>query len=467
MADVKVNIKGDSRNLGSAVDKAKAKLRDLQGSAKRSTQGLRDGFKDVTSSVNLVPTALTAITAGLASLSISAKRSFQVFEDSAKRAATAANLALSSIDVNLPGAQNLEITSRDQLVELGQNAQRELSRINSQLDERGLLLRLRQNESGLQNIADGAVKVLGLFSSQVRAQEANNASLLEQRNTQEAILNFAQQQLEVQRQLSAIQGNANDAGITEAGTLRAPVLNASIVAPPRFRRRQREALPENESGFFDEVDEPVANAVLALRNFDAAVQQGVIPGLEAAQQRVDLLRQNLITLIDEGVGPNTVGFQNLKGQLEEAQSQLDTNAALVQKNAVAFNLLENVAINALDSILDRAQSVGDALRGIGRQLFGILARAGIQVGIGALTGNPLSFGSALASVVGVPTAASVTPSTPASVVGGKVPTVSPSSFGGSGPLQVEVVPRFERVSGGDFVIGFNQAESTFKRRGGA
>ena len=215
-------------------------------------------------------------------------------------------------------------------------------------------------------------------------------------------------------------------------------------------------------GFLSEgANESIAEATLRLRDFDRAVNAGLVVGLDVAQQRIDLMRERLLTMLQEGVNPADAGFQRL---LQTFKEQADA----VRNNAIAFTLLEDFAGQALDAILFKAESVADSLRNIGRQILGILARAGIRAGLSAITGNPLSFGNALASVVGVPlSVGDITASTATGVTGGKVPSVQPNFLQGAGSIQVEVVPRFERVSGGDFVIGFNQAESTFKRRGGA
>ena len=496
MADVKVNIKGDSKGLGNAVDRAKAKLKELQNSASRSTRGLRDGFKGALSSGKLLAPSLALITSGLASIERSSRRAFKTFEEGAKRAESAAKSALTTlanVNVATPGA--VDITSRDQLVELGRNAQARLSDINAQLDQRGLLVQLQETDNILQGITQSAVRIAGLFSDQVRASQANTQNLLTQRAEAQASVDFAQQELSLLDARIAKFKELNKVAGTSPTIAAAPSAETSIAAVPEnnlanfaeklFSQLKSKAqdlpavtlnLPSNSTDFFEDIDEPIAQATVNLNNFNRALDAGLVGGLEAAQQQADLLRERLFVMIEQRVPTSSAGFQQLKAQLDSVQASIDS---LNTKNAViasTFNIVGDIGSTVLGDLVFKFEEANSAaakfrntLRGIGRRLLSIGIGAITNLGIGALTGNPLSFGAAFASAAGVPvpTAASVTPSTPASVVGGKVPTVSPSSFGGSGPLQVEVVPRFERVSGGDFVIGFNQAESTFKRRGGA
>ena len=88
MADVRVNIKGDSSKLNSEVEKAKKKIRGLGDAANRASDKTRKGFSSATGEVTDLASSFQLVEAGLQALAITAQNTFKTFRQEATRAAS-------------------------------------------------------------------------------------------------------------------------------------------------------------------------------------------------------------------------------------------------------------------------------------------------------------------------------------------------------------------------------------------
>ena len=460
MADVRVNIKGDSSKLNSEVDKAKRKIRGLGDEAKKASKKTKTGFLESVKSLNLMNPAVASISAGLGALAVTARNTFKVFADEAARSARAVNTALGTIKFDVGDTPDLRLTNRDDIVALGRDAAERVNQINSQLDQRGLLVRLQQNDTVLQGVANTASNIVGLFSDQFRASQGNTEELLRQRQEQQAIVDATKQQLANIEAIRRLRGQATGAGADDVPTFSFAADAPRSAGPISFLNQgnlfDREdpnrfsvgALPDAPVKQFND---DIADATLEIINFDRAVNAGLIGGIDAAQERVGLLTDRLRVMVEAGVSPASVGFQELQGDLQVAQMELEGMQSVLQGNAIAFNIFSDVAGQAIDSIIFKVDSLKDTLRGVGRQLLSTFIRAGVNVGIGALTGNPISFGSALGSLVGVGGAATGATGLDAAIAPAQV-----NALAGGSAQKLEVTAL--RVSGGDLLLGLQEAQ---------
>ena len=322
--------------------------------------------------------------------------------------------ALNGINIDIGQIPTLTVDSRDALVQLGRDAKAEIGRLNEELDRQGLLVRIQESDTFLKDYANTAADVVGLFSEQFKTSQALSQSLLSQRKEQELIANFAQDQLaaldaqkKIQDALSAAGGSVKTETEIDIGP---GTVGGLILDAPSFREAERRikerfavgALPDSTSApTGDGFSEAIAEATKEIRLFDQAVNAGLVDGVDVARERVGLLTDRLRVMLEEGVSPTSQTFVELKSELDTARESIASLELAVQGNAIAFNIFSDVAGQALDSVIFKVNSLKNTLRGVGRQLLSTFVRAGVNVGIGALTGNPLSFGSALGSLVGV------------------------------------------------------------------
>ena len=465
MADVKVNIKGNSKDFEKAAENAKKKIKEVSKQAKKSSAEIEAAARLQAVAYDA---AFNIISKGFEALAVSAKDTFRTFREESDRSLAAVRAALGNISVEIGNVPGLRFTNRDDLVAFGREAQEQVNQLNAQLDERGLVTRLQENDTVLKGIVNTAVNITGLFSDQVRAQQGQTQALLEQRKLALERVNFAKQQLALLREQKKVQDDATGAGATGApnfdtgpGRIGGDLLltPSGGSAPDPFALP---SLPDSDFAFGNrEFNEEIAEATKNIRDFETAVKAGLVPGFDAAQQRVDLLRERLFVMIENGVSPASSQFQQLSAQLASAEEELEGvgNAALA--NEVAFTIFSDVANQALDSIIFKTQSLQSALRNVGRQLLSTFLRAGVNFGLAAITGNPFqNFGQALGSAVGVPLSASV----PAADL--SKPTLSANQLNSFNGLKISVEPTATRISGGDLLLSIRDAQNRAGRGGG-
>ena len=460
MADVRVDFKGNAKGVEKAAEKAKAEIKKVSTAAKKSTAQLEADARKQEKIYNI---AFGAITGGFAALAVSAKNTFKTFREESERSLAAVRAALGNISVEIGNVPGLQFTNREDLVQFGRDAQAEVNRLNGALDNTGVVTRLQENDTVLKGIVNTSVNIVGLFSDQVRAQQAQTQELLRQRKLAQERVNFAKQQLELIEQQRRVTGGATAAGATTAQDFDTGPgrIGGDLFLTPGNTRRSDPfsfgALPDAGAAFFgDDFDESIAEATLNIRNFETAVKAGLVPSLEAMQGRTDLLRERLLTMIEQGVSPASVGFQQLQEQLRAAEAELQAVEASALSNEVAFTVFADVANQALDSIIFKTESLSGALRNVGRNLLSTFLRAGVNVGVGAITGNPLSFGNALAGAVGIPVgASSAAPTADLSKA-----TLSSSQLNSFGGAKVQVEATATRISGGDLLLTIQEAQNT-------
>ena len=465
MADVKVNIKGNSKGLEKAANDAKKQIQKISKEAKKSTAQIE---AEARKQEQVYKLAFGAITGGFTALAVTARNTFKTFRDESERSLAAVRTALGNISVEIGNVPELQFTNREDLVAFGRNARQEIEQINAQLDERGLLTRLQQNDTILKGVANTAANITGLFSNQFRVSQSQTEELIRRRGVQQAIVDDVQKELELLRQRNKIAAAAGSAGATGApnfdtgpGRIGGDLLltPSGGNAPDPFALP---SLPDSDFAFGNrEFNEEIAEATKNIRDFETAVKAGLIPGFDAAQQRVDLLRERLFVMIENGVSPASTQFQQLSAQLASAEEELEGvgNAAL--GNEVAFTIFSDVANQALDSIIFKTQSLQSALKNVGRQLLSTFLRAGVNFGLAAITGNPFqNFGQALGATVGVPLSASV----PAADL--SKPTLSTNQLNSFNGLKISVEPTATRISGGDLLLSIRDAQNRAGRGGG-
>ena len=465
MADVRVDFTGNTRGFKKAVSEVISLYRRVGGAAKRASASIKGGFKSATGVITDYASGLTLIEQGFGALQQSAKNTFNTFEQDANRSLAAVRAALGDLSVEIGKVPELKFTDPQSLTEFGRQAQEQVRLLNEQLDDRGLGARLQANETILSGFAKTLTNVTALFSNQVRVSEAQTRALLAQREEAQEIVNFTQQQLELLRQQDKIRKAAGSAG---AGikALESPDV-ARPISPKSFAELEREErdkfalpdLPDRDSfvRLFDvDRDESIANATKSIRDFETAVKAGLVPSLEAMQGRTDLLRERLLTMIEQGVSPASVGFQQLQEQLRAAEAELQAVEASAFANEVAFTVFSDSAQEALEAIIFKTNSLNDALKNVGRRLLSTFLTAGVNVGIGAITGNPLSFGQALGTAVGIPVgASSAAPTADLSKA-----TLSSSQLNSFGGAKVQVEATATRISGGDLLLTIQEAQNT-------
>ena len=197
-----------------------------------------------------------------------------------------------------------------------------------------------------------------------------------------------------------------------------------------------------------------------------------------AQARIDLIKNNID--LDNSFESVTAALekeneallaQNEAQQAKALQDEIAiNNAGILQgkiaamnaelaRNAVTFSVLEGIGQEVLSGIAFKFEEATSAaakfrntLRGIGNRLLDIGLSAGLKFGIGALTGNPLSFGSALGAAVGIPGLGGD---------GGATAAVSAAAEGVVGRSQ-QLEVKALRIGGGDLLLTLQEAQG---RRG--
>ena len=485
MADVKVNIKGDASDFNKAVDSAKQSVKGFSkeaGSASKTAgTNLTGGLKSAASAAVSFATVMSGLFAfdvleeAVSFIKTELAEAWNAPKRAAEEAGQAFADALSGItNFNIGDIGKFNIDSQQQVVDLARESE----------------ARVKELEEGLKNIEGGKVKqgfrfleaagvglkgivgsiddittttvsqeqaainaartvleeekkVLALFQSQVAAIETRNraAARLGRSGVEQEVSTPKSEKVDFNQLIGP-------------GTLGGDLFLSPGSSQDPFSFG---ALPDAGAAFFgDNFDESIAEATLNIRNFETAVKAGLIPGIDALQGRSDLLRERLLTMIEQGVSPASAEFQELQGRLNAVETELQSVEASALSNEVAFTVFADVANQALDSIIFKAESLSGALRNVGRRLLSTFLTAGVNVGIGALTGNPLSFGNALAGAVGIPVSAgSAVPDANLSE-----PTLSSNQLNSFSGVKVAVEAKATRISGGDLLLTIQEAQNT-------
>lgn len=519
MAELKVSITGDSKGIEKAADKAGRALDGVGKKVDKVSRRTRSGFKGATGQITDLSSSFDLISTGLESLAITARSTFKTFREEADRSAKAVNSALGKINVAINTGPGLNITSRDQLVELGRNAQAELAQVNQALDSRGLLVRLQENDTILSSVAETAANIGGLFSNQVRAQQAHNQELIRQRKIQSDIVDFAKDQLAAIDAAAQVSKDAKKAGgfvIPGQG----PVTPRPIsISPGRTPKPDSfGALPSSGFGFGTrEFDESISEATIKLIRLERVLKAGVITSLDASRERVNLMTERLRVMAEDGVSPSTEVFMELKESLQAAKDvrfhetineitsafnnglitgadaarekiqamreqaaqlqQLGNNAGAQKLRSEAlklnlaleigedlFNGIRDAGEGAIDALIFKTQKLKDVLRDS-------LKRTGANI-LKSILGVGLDFvfpgGNVLSSVLGKKGPSSI----PAFASGGIVTKPTTALIGEAGPEAVIPLDKLSgmntvrieattlRFDGSQFLLDIRQAENT-------
>lgn len=490
MADVVVKISGDNKDLKRTLSESEEKLSRFGGKAKQAGSDL-GGFGTSTQRATGVLQRFGGVMAGGLGIGL-ATTGLKIFEsiairsmERARREAALTQAAFESalsaaVNVDIP-TQSFDITNRDQAVELGRDAAARLRQVRTELDDS--LLRFERAFPGIQGTAEKTLAIFAAAGNDAAQQELARLNLLKQQEARlQSEVDFYTQITEKLTQANKLAQQLSSKGLsatdprTPAQIARdfltsgpAPVPDFVSIIPdggPRsfqdFGRNFFENitpppdLPDNLKRTEDQFDK----LSLKLLNLGRAARAGVVPALDAMGQEAQILQQQLEFLIASGVDPMNADFQETLARLSELRGQMQTTITEVNGGALALKLIGDVGVSALSGLVFQFEQATDAagrfrnvLRSIGQRIFQVGLGAALNVGIGALTGNPLSFGQALAGAVGLPTGSSGVSSTD---------TLSAASIANSGarpsPIRVEVVG--SRLSGGDLLLSLQEAQQT-------
>jgi len=265
-----------------------------------------------------------------------------------------------------------------------------------------------------------------------------------------AVLRAGAEKFKVSDDLSSILGGL---GTPEFSKFPEVPLPATILPPepvdPNDAKFRLGPLPNIAENFND----PIAEATTNLLNFEKAVNTGLVTGVEAAQQRINLLTTRLRVMIAEGVNPASSIFRELQADLNVAQSEFDSLNKSIEVNQIAFDIFTDAGGQLLDSLLDKTQSLGDALRNVGRQLLSFGLNLGLSaVGKALFPGIDGLIPLASGGIVRGPTPALIGEAGPEAVI----PLDKLGSVGAPRKFEVKAL----RISGGDLLLGLQEANST-------
>ena len=149
--------------------------------------------------------------------------------------------------------------------------------------------------------------------------------------------------------------------------------------------------------------------------------------------------------------------QIIANNTAEVGRQIDANNEALAAEAALFATVGDVGVGVLDGLIfkfeeatDAAGKLRNALRSIGSRLLNIGLGAVVNAGIGSITGNPLSFGEALAGAAGIKLP---NPLDTGSANRGSFDT---PVIGGAQKVEVTAA----RVTGGDLLFSIQEAQRT-------
>jgi len=428
--EVTLELRAEIKDLKKKLKQSEDKLKKLAGEAKKTSNAMGSSFGDIGKSAKKLGGVITgSLGFGLA---IEGVRLFgatvdKVMEDARRQAALTKSAFASAFGQSTAfniGGETFTFETREQIVGAGRIAQRELSRVNTELENNFTrLVRSGVFEGTLEKfLAAGSLFGVGEDENRIFKTLTTRRDLLQQQvdtftaaAESQVFLNQLGQQYNKELGLTSNKQKEINAEVVK--TRKEAELLANI--RPNFSGPLSVSgfqtfsnfgpLPPGPAGKKDLVDPSITLEILSLQR---AVQAGVLPAFEGLRGESALLQENLLQMLDNGVKPSNVEFQEMFARMKEVQAQAGAVSAEVRNNAVAFNILEGIGTDVLSGIAfkfeeadSKAAQFRNTLRGIGNRFLNVALNAGINVGIGALTGNPIGIGAAIGSVVGLPTAA--------------------------------------------------------------
>lgn len=472
MAEVRVDITGDNSGLKRALTDSEKKLKGFSSKAASSTRSLANSLSSGAEAAKRLGgvfaggLGIAAASAGMKAFGAIARDVLAKARREAQLTQAAFNTAFNkAVAFDIP-SDTFTITTREDAVKAGQFAKKELNRVVQDLERNfGSLI----NSDTFAGLLSGALNLSSVVG--IGTDEKNRLNLLlEQRDIiQSQVDKYRQieQSLTFQSKLAAsLQRQGLTPDSTGASGLAAPRPNfGGAISPggPLLSLAEFAGPLPGAPGPVDDIIDP--SITLKLLDLQRAVDAGVIPALQGMNQEAGLLQQQLLFMLDSGVSPANVQFQEMLGRMQGLQVQTQGVTGSINAGAVAFKVIGEVGASALTGLLlkfEEANSAAARLRNSLRSVVGQFAqlalRAGIAVGVGALTGNPLTFGAALASAVGIsaPTVAgTASAAAPSLSAAGRSPSLSIPS------QQLEAV-----VRGDELAVMLRNSEAGRDGRGG-
>jgi len=508
VADVTVHIEGDDsglektlENSGKKVDRFGKKADGLSKKVEKAGKKTKGATLELSRMGGKLAAGLglSAATAGFKIFGAVVEQQMREARRQAELTQKAFEDAFSAaLSVNIDTA-GFQINNRDQVVALGQAAQQELNRINQELrDKFGGLIDSDIFEGSLEKALQAA-SLVGIGEEQLVILR----DLQRQRKELQTQVDFY---TSIEQKLTNISRlNRQNEG---RGLFKDPSgKNSVAVGPPKGQSvsglddffnneaRQKEfdratssfgelpELPEQEIDSFDQF-------ILDMGKVSKLAQHDIIPAYEAMSQQSALLEGQLTEMIGSGVDPSSEAFLALKDKLFNVREEMQKMESATVLTSKAFGLVKSIGETALSGLAFKFEEANSAaakfrntLRQIGNQLidFGVstLLDTGLSLGIGALTGNPISFGAALGSALGIeglsfgskkgggaslPTPsiqAIQQPRTPILDLGNAFTPPSQAA-----PQKVQLEATSIGISGEELLVLIKQAESTSVRRRG-
>jgi len=461
-----------------SVDRARESIKKAEADSGSFFSRLTSGFRGLKSGGDTGSLAIKGIgkaLKGIAALGIQTTLSAigvalaDVWEKGARAAEAAKQVFQSAlgtlVNFKLPSGSPFEVQNRDQLVNLSRGAKDEVGRLRDELEGRGVITQSGGVTGVFKSIFVGAIdaakKLGGVVNQNLRLETLQNDALLSQLASAEAKLKVYSDQLKTLDEINRVENELAGKGLNRAPGRQSPRANLSGL----------QGFGVQANGVKDTVLDRTKdlklpnllpdNFIVKLTNLQNAINNGVIPAQQGMRQEASLLQAELLNLQSRGE-QNTAQFSFLNGRLGEIRESMKQTTTEINGGAVALKLIGTIGLGVLSSLIfkfeeanSKAAKLRNTLRGIGQQLFNTLLNAGLNVGIGALTGNPISFGQGLAAAVGLPVS-----TTSAAAV--------PSASGASSGLKSQPIPiqvQALRVSGGDLLLTLQKAQNS--RGGGA
>jgi len=484
MAEVKVQITGDNSDFLKKVAESRRKAREFVKSVTgkdRGSSGGEDIFDKPAKSAGRFKKLLAGglgVSAAIAGFKLFGKTVDVVMQRARQQAAltqAALSKAFSStVGFNVDQPQ-FQITSRDQAVRLGREAQADLNRVRADLERNfGRFVENDAIAGGIER-ALTALSRLGLAEDELfrfRNLKEQEKSLERQVDTYKTIVDSLTEANRLTKRLRE-QGLLPDDGLSDAERARrfvngfaAPVPRAQGIVPEdtptladllgrNTPLQLANSLPDIRDRSFSEVIDTKLFAELARSINDS----GTVP-FQKARTEVEFYTEALRLMIEQGVDPSSLAFQQMLGNLQAAEQRFGSIRAEIGLAQEVLNGFADIATDAFDRYIlgaNNAVSATERLKNIGRSLFSSVLRAGIGVGIGALTGNPIGFGASLGNVLGV--------------VGRSAAPIRSDTLPGFSQIQetalaVEVIGE-TRIEGNDLVVTYRNANAARSGRGGS
>ena len=489
MANVTVGIKGDNKDFLAKVRQSQNEVKKLAGDARKSSGGITSAFRSSTRAAGRFG-GLVAGGLGLGLITQGA-RAFgvvinDVMADARRQAALTRSAIASALDdtlaINL-GGDRFTVESREQAVALGRSLRQELGRVQADLERNfSKLVNSSVIEGGLEKaLAAGAL--LGLSEEQnqlFRLLTSQRDVLQDQVNKLEAATLQMTEQSKLAKRIRDEFGLASDEAKeiqkAQSDEARNNALRPNFSGPidPTAGQSFQSfsnfgPLPPVEE-IRDFIDPSITLEVLRLQK---AIQAGVIPATQGMRQEASLLQQQLFAMLENGVNPANVQFQEMLQNMLALQEQAASASVEVQNlgGFIAVELGQEAAIAATELLLgfENLQSVlagiKDLLRNIVAQIAAAAAKAAI---LSFLFPGAGGFGQLFKAGLGLVPFAS----------GGIVTGPTPALVGEAGPEAIIPLDRLKslglqdnlvletRVSGTDLLTMLRRTNTSRVGRGG-